>query len=51
MDIKEEYLNKIICGNAVDIMKQMPKNFIDLTVTSPPYDELRNYNGSIVSKY
>ena len=23
----------------------MPDNFIDLTVTSPPYDNLRNYNG------
>ena len=25
-------------------MKQMPDNSIDLTVTSPPYDNLRNYN-------
>ena len=23
----------------------MPNNFVDLTVTSPPYDDLRNYNG------
>jgi site-specific DNA-methyltransferase (adenine-specific) len=23
----------------------MPDNFIDLTVTSPPYDDLRTYNG------
>ncbi len=38
-------LDKIICGNAVDIMEQMPINSIDLTVTSPPYDELRDYNG------
>ena len=26
-------------------MKQMPDNFVDLTVTSPPYDDLRDYNG------
>lgn len=26
-------------------MKRMPDNFIDLTVTSPPYDNLRTYNG------
>ena len=26
-------------------MNDMPKNYIDLTVTSPPYDDLRNYNG------
>ena len=38
-------VDKIICGNAVDIMEQMPKNSIDLTVTSPPYDELRDYKG------
>lgn len=37
--------NEIICGNAVEIMQQMPSNCIDLTVTSPPYDELRDYNG------
>ncbi|MBI3335168.1 MAG: transcriptional repressor LexA [Candidatus Portnoybacteria bacterium] len=38
-------LNEIICGNAVDVMKTFPRNSIDLVVTSPPYDELRNYNG------
>jgi site-specific DNA-methyltransferase (adenine-specific) len=26
-------------------MKQMPDNYIDLTVTSPPYDNLRTYKG------
>ena len=29
----------------LDTMKRMPDNFIDLTVTSPPYDGLRTYNG------
>jgi len=38
-------LNEIICGDAVEVMKKLPKNSIDLTVTSPPYDKLRNYNG------
>jgi site-specific DNA-methyltransferase (adenine-specific) len=38
-------LNEIICGDAVEIMKAMPPNSVDLVVTSPPYDELRNYNG------
>lgn len=40
-------LNEIICGDAVEIMKAMPPNTIDLVVTSPPYDELRNYNGYV----
>lgn len=26
-------------------MKRMPDNFVDLVVTSPPYDNLREYNG------
>ena len=29
----------------LDTMSRMPNNCIDLTVTSPPYDDLRNYNG------
>ena len=37
--------NKIVHGNAIEIMARMPGCSIDLTVTSPPYDELRNYNG------
>lgn len=31
--------------NCLDTMNKMTDNFIDLTVTSPPYDNLRNYNG------
>lgn len=42
---KELPLNKILCGDAVEVMGRMPDCSIDLTVTSPPYDELRNYNG------
>ncbi len=41
----DKWLNKIICGDNVEIMRQMPDNCIDLTVTSPPYDNLRIYNG------
>ena len=40
-------LNKIYCEDCRNTMKRMPDNFIDLTVTSPPYDELREYNGYI----
>jgi len=37
--------NTIIQGDCIDIMKTIPDNNIDLTVTSPPYDNLRDYNG------
>ena len=43
-----EYLmevNKIYNENCLDTMARMPDGFIDLTVTSPPYDNLRTYNG------
>jgi len=38
-------INKIYHGDCVDVMKTFSGNAIDLTVTSPPYDNLRNYNG------
>ena len=38
-------LNEIVCGNAVEVMSRIPSNSIDLVVTSPPYDDLRSYNG------
>ncbi len=41
-------LNKIYCENNLETMKRMPDNFLDLTVTSPPYDNLRTYNGKLV---
>jgi len=38
-------INNIYNENCLDTMKRMDDNFIDLTVTSPPYDNLRAYNG------
>ena len=38
-------LNRFIVGDAVEVLKHdFPENYVDLTVTSPPYDNLRNYN-------
>ena len=41
----EDFVNKIICGDHLIIIKDIPDNVIDLTVTSPPYDNLRTYKG------
>lgn len=38
-------INKNYNENCLDTMARMEDNFIDLTVTSPPYDDLRTYNG------
>ena len=32
-------------GDCLEIMKDIPDGSVDLTVTSPPYDNLRTYNG------
>ena len=38
--------NRLILGDAETVLKEMEENSIDLVVTSPPYDNLRKYNGS-----
>jgi len=38
-------LNKIYCENCLDTLSKMPDDFVDLIVTSPPYDNLRDYKG------
>lgn len=37
--------HKIICGDSKEILKRFKNESIDLVVTSPPYDNLRDYNG------
>ena len=34
-------------GDCLEILKDIPDKSIDLVVTSPPYDNLRTYNGNI----
>ncbi|MGD0977479.1 MAG: transcriptional repressor LexA [Minisyncoccia bacterium] len=42
---KELPLNKILCGDAIEVMKKFPSNSVDIVVTSPPYDAVRDYKG------
>ena len=39
-------INKLHLGDARSILDGMPDNTVDLTVTSPPYDDIRSYNGA-----
>lgn len=41
----ENYINKIINADCMDVLKQLPDNSIDLVVTSPPYN-LKNSTGN-----
>ena len=43
----DTYRNRIICGDNVPVMRELPDDCIDLTVTSPPYDNLRDYKGYV----
>lgn len=45
MKYPEELVNRILCGDCVKVMKSIPNGVVDLTVTSPPYDKLRDYKG------
>jgi site-specific DNA-methyltransferase (adenine-specific) len=38
---------KLMLGDCLDHMAEMADGCIDLTVTSPPYDNLRTYNGTL----
>jgi len=39
-------MNKLMQGDCLERMKEIPDGGVDLTVTSPPYDNLRSYNGN-----
>jgi len=36
-------MNKIICGDALEVLKTLPDESVDCVITSPPYWALRNY--------
>ena len=42
MKYPDDFLNKIICGDCLEVMKEMPDECVDLIVTSPPYNNWRN---------
>lgn len=39
-------MSKLILGDCLEVLKTIPDGSVDLTVTSPPYDNLRSYNGN-----
>jgi site-specific DNA-methyltransferase (adenine-specific) len=41
----DDYINKIINQDSEQVLKTLPSNSVDLTVTSPPYDDIRDYKG------
>jgi len=41
----DKFINKIICGDVIEVMKKIPNGSVDLIVTSPPYN-LKNSTGN-----
>ncbi len=46
--IKKEYLNKIIQGDSLIVLKTLPDEIVDVGVTSPPYNKGENKKGWLV---
>lgn len=45
MKYPDDFVNKIICGDAVPVLRQIPDESVELVVTSPPYN-LKNSTGN-----
>lgn len=45
INFPEDFIDKFICGDAVEVMKKIPDGAVDLVVTSPPYN-LKNSTGN-----
>ncbi len=43
-----DFINKIINSDSTEVLKLIPRDSVDLVITSPPYDDLRDYSGSLI---
>ncbi len=42
-----EYINKVINGDSLEVLRELPDNSIDHVITSPPYFQQRDYGNGI----
>ncbi|GBC88150.1 Modification methylase BamHI [bacterium HR13] len=50
MSSLDAYINKVICGNVLEVLRELPDSSIDLGITSPPYNKKEKYGGWLVNK-
>jgi site-specific DNA-methyltransferase (adenine-specific) len=43
----DQFQNQILCENCSSGLARLPSESVDLTVTSPPYDNMREYEGFV----
>ena len=47
---EDSFINKIICGNSLKLVKELPDNFVNLIITSPPYFGCRVYGNETIGR-
>ncbi len=45
--ISKSKINTVLQGDCLELMKDIPDGSVDMVITSPPYDNLRSYKGSL----
>src|SRR5579864_5565938 len=45
VSLPKKFLNNIVCGDCIEVMKKIPDGSVELIVTSPPYN-LKNSTGN-----
>lgn len=43
----DDFINKIICGDCLEVMKEMPDECVDMILTSPPYSMFKDYEKEV----
>jgi site-specific DNA-methyltransferase (adenine-specific) len=46
----DDYINKVICGDCLEVMKGIPDGAVDLVVTDPPYGH-NNNDGDMIANW
>lgn len=46
----EKFLNRVICKDALEVLREIPSDSIDLGITSPPYNKKEKHGGWLVPK-
>ena len=44
----DKFINKIILGNSIEVLKTIPNKSINIIITSPPYKDSDNYSDQLI---
>ena len=51
MRYPDEFINKIVCGDCLEVMKDIPDESIDLVIADPPYNKVTNESWDNIEDY